>query len=199
MWKTLYENNIKNKDKIKKDLSFGVDLYKDLGTKDINLDKGSKDYFPYKIDDRNGIVSRIDSAEEINEDNSKKVENKRYGNNIKFYVDGNEMYSLGIVSKKNKGYIYKYTNNGKKELIKGAINRKNLENEFTNISVEYKNKLIEENKNIKKGIHFKQTPIYNMYTGRSIEDGKVFEYTNYDAYENALEYATKYNHSFFYR
>lgn len=190
VWKTLYENNRKNKDKIKKDLSFGVDLYKDLGTKDINLDKGSKDYFPYKVDDRNGIVYLINSAEKV-EETGAKVETKEENGKISFYQNGKKVYSLGLENvnkKKNISNIYKYDENGKKELLKKNAKQK----DFTDL-LSANSKQLEGQ--TKTGVHFKQTPIYNMYTGRSIENGKLFEYTNYDTYENALEYATKQNHN----
>ena len=190
VWKTLYENNRKNRDKIKKDLSFGVDMYKDLGTKSINLDKNSKDYFPYKIDDRNGIVYRIDSAEKV-EDGGAKVETKEENGKIAFYQNGKKVYSLGLEKlnkKKNTASIYKYDENGKKELLKKNAKQK----DFTDM---LSNRVTQLEGQKKVGIHFKQIPIYNMYTGKSIEDGKLFEYTNYDTYENALEYATKQNHN----
>ena len=190
VWKTLYENNRKNKDKIKKDLSFGIDLYKDLGTKNINLDKGSKDYFPYKIDDRDGIVYRIDSAEKV-EESGAKVETKEENGKIAFYQNGKKVYSLGLENvnkKKDTASIYKYTEDGKKELLKKNAKKKDFTDTLSSMVTQ-----LEGQK--KTGVHFKQTPIYNMYTGRSIEDGKLFEYTNYDTYENALEYATKQNHN----
>ncbi len=190
VWKSLYENNLKNKDKIKNDLSFGIGMYKDLGTKSINLDKGSKDYFPYKINDKNGVVYRIDSADTI-ENSEHRVETKEENGKISFYQDGKKVYSIGLEKvnrKKDIASIYKYNENGKKELLKKSAKKK----DFTDI---LSSKVSELKGQTKTGVHFKQTPIYNMYTGRSIEDGKVFEYTNYDTYENALNYATEQNHN----
>lgn len=198
VWKTLYENNRKNKDKIKKDLSFGVDMYRDLGTKDINLDKNSKDYFPYKVDDRNGIVYRIDSADKVDENITKNITTKKINSHkIAVYTDGVENYTIGIEkNKKELGNIYKYLPNGKKELLKKNIkNAKTLDKDYMIIFNNTLDKFKKDNITTKSGIHFKQTPVYNMYTGKSIEDGKLFEYTNYDTYENALEYATKQNHN----
>lgn len=188
--KSLYENNVKNKDKIKKDLSFGIDMYRDLGTKDINLDKGSKDYFPYKINDKNGIVYRIDSADNV-ESSEHKVETKEENGKISFYQDGEKVYSIGLEKfnkKKDIANVYEYNENGKKELLKKSAKKK----DFTDI---LSSKVNELKGQTKAGVHFKQTPVYNMYTGRSIEGGEVFEYTNYDTYENALKYAMEQNHN----